>query len=397
MAIWRHMNNRLQLSGGSRRLPGGLCRQLRLLLPLLALVLLASCGRGVRHESWPGLSAVDGTLYVANLEQVQAINSETGKVYWGFPSDDDRDPGPFYSTPVLAPEHGDHGLLLIAGFSDQTVYALALGASPTERPDEAWRFAGASGQYVGTGTVVEDLFIIGNGDGRVYAINLEDGTGAWQFATQDRVWATPVVIGETVYVASLDHHLYALDLQTGSERWRLETEGALAATPVVADGDLWIGDFAQNLYRVDPEGGEVIWTFEARDWLWSTPLVDDTIMYFADVGGNVYALDVESQTLIWDEPVSIGDVVRGRPALNEDGSLLYVAGHETGRLRAIDTSSGALRESWGTTPENPGRLPGDLLVDDERLYAMPILVSERVQAYGLADGELLWSSPQGTD
>ncbi len=390
MAIWRHMINRLHVPGGLRQL-------LRLLMPLLALVLLASCGGGQRHESWPGLIFVDGTLYAANLEQVQALDAETAKVYWDFPSGDDRDEGPFYSTPVLAPNHGDNGLLLVAGFSDHTVYALDLGASPAERPDVRWRFAEASGQYVGTGVVAGDLFIIGNGDGRVYAVDLEDGTRAWQFATQDRVWATPVVIDDIVYVASLDHHLYALDLQTGAEQWRLETEGSLAATPVVADGDLWIGDFAQTLYRVAPEDGDVIWTFEAQDWLWSTPILDGTVLYFADVGGNVYALDVESQTLVWDEPVSIEDTVRGRPTLNQDGSLLFVAGHEKGSVHAIDTSAGTVRQSWGTPLENPGRLPGDLVVGGEQLYAMPILVAERVQAYGLTDGQLLWSMPESAE
>lgn len=388
MGMWRRLMIRLS------RLHGG--RMLRALAPLLVLVLLVGCGGGLRHESWPGLSIVDDTLYVANLERVEAIDAETGKVYWTFPDAEARGMGPFYAAPVPAPDEGEHGVLLAAGF-DRTVYALALGDTPAERPDELWRFSEAGGQYVATGTVTEDLYIIGNGDGRVYALRLEDGSKAWEFATRDRVWTTPVVVEDTVYVASLDHHLYALDVETGDMQWQLETEGSIATTPVYAGGDLWIGDFASQLYQVDLESQEVVWTFTADNWLWATPVFDGSVLYFADVGGQVYALDIESHTLVWDEPVVIDDAVHGQPALSEDHALLFVAGYEKGGIHAIDVNAGALRGSWGTPSENPGRLPGDLVADEEHLYAMPILVSERVQAFDLAAGELVWSVPQAEE
>jgi outer membrane protein assembly factor BamB len=386
MRVWRQLANRLPA------LLRGLT-PLRAVAVIFALVLLAGCQGGSLHESWPGLLATDGTLYVANLERIQALDAETGSAHWNFPAEDVKGVGPFYAAPVLASEEGDHGVLLVAGF-DRAVYALALGATPRERPDELWRFTGAGGQYVATGVVSNGLFIIGNGDGRVYAVRIEDGTSAWEFATRDRVWTAPVVVDGIVYVTSLDHHLYALDIETGELQWQLETRGAVAATPVFADGHLWIGDFASTMYQVDLEAREVVWTFEARNWLWSTPVLNGTVLYFADVGGNVYALDIEDRTMVWNEPVSVDDVVHGQPALSEDGSMLFVAGHEKGLIQAIDTETGNIRQSWGIVPQNPGRLPGDLVTDGVRLYAMPILVPARVQAFSLAAGDLLWTIPE---
>ena len=248
---------------------------------------------------------------------------------------------------------------------------------------------------MGTGTVASGLFLIGNGDGKVYALNIEDGSKAWEFATDDRVWATPVVVDDTVYVASLDHTLYALELQTGTEQWRVDVDGSVAMTPVLAGRDLWFGDFSSKLYQVDTQSGTISWTFEAENWLWATPVLDGSVLYFADVGGKVYALDIERRELVWDAPVVVDDAVRGRPALNGDGSLLFVAGYEKGAVYAIDTTTGTLRQSWGSPLENPGRLPSDLVTGDQRLYTLPILVSARVQAFSLAAGELIWSSPQG--
>ncbi len=395
MRVRRITTPRLVASGGSRR--HRLQWQSLLVLLLLVFVLGGCAGGGLRHESWPGMISVDGTLYVANLGHIEALNAETGKVYWSFPAVDEKKQQPFYATPVLVPEVGDYGLLVVACFTDRTVYGLSLGASPAERPDEVWRFDAAGGQYVGTGVVANGLFLIGNGDGKVYALNVSDGTLVWEFATRDRVWATPVVVDGTVYVASLDHHLYAVDLQSGVEQWSLEAEGAIAATPVVAGGHLWVGDFASKLYQVDLDARAVSWTFTASNWLWATPVPSGGTLYVVDMGGTVYALDTETLTMVWDAPALVGDVVRGRPALSSDGSLLYVAGYEKGQVVAIDTASGLVQQSWGMALVDPGRLPGDLVLDDERLYTMPVLVTERVQAFDPASGELLWSSPEALE
>jgi eukaryotic-like serine/threonine-protein kinase len=214
----------------------------------------------------------------------------------------------------------------------------------------------------------------------------------WEFATRDRVWATPVVVGSTVYIASMDHHLYAVDLQSGAESWRIKLDGAITATPLFVDGQLWLGDFASTFYRIDPATQTITWSMALEDWMWATPAHEGGTLYIADVAGSIIALDIRTLSTIWS--ASVGDVVRSRPALNEDGSLLFVAGYEQGKVLAVDTLTGNVRQSWGTQLQNPGRLPGDLVVDGERLYTMPILVEERVQAFGLVAGELLWTAPE---
>jgi len=389
MRGWRTSPNRLFKRGSQIRVT----LLTKVLVFVALLVVLSGCGGGLRHESWPGLLVDGDMIFAANLERIQAFEAETGKLLWSYPPETDKELRPFYSTPVLAEDYGDNGLLLFAGYKDQTVYALALEESRGNIPDEpVWTFLQATGQYVGSGVVADGKYIIGNGDGNVYAMNLEDGTSAWTFATQDRVWATPVVVEDTVYIASLDHNLYAVNLADGSEQWRLEMAGAIAGTPAYIDGTLWVGDFSSTLSQVDLSEQSVVWTFGAADWVWGAPLLDGTTLYFTDVGGHVYALNTETREMLWSDPVVIEDVLHGKPALSPDGNLLYVAGHEKGIVHALDAADGQ-KMNWGVEERNPGRLPGDLVTDGERLYVMPILVGTRIKVLDFDTGKVVWSYP----
>ncbi len=384
MQFWRKTSRRPVRTRVLGRLVVGL---------ILAMLVLVGCGRGGRHESWPGMILVDGVIYAANLESVQALNAETGALYWSFPGETEEEGlGPFYTPPTYVEDYGANGILIAAGFKDQTVYALSIGESPDASPNELWRFSGAGGQYVGGGTVADGKYIIGNGDGSVYALSLENGEKAWDFATEDRVWATPVVAGNVVYIASLDHHLYAVDIQNGVELWSLEFEGALSATPTLVGDRLWIGDFTANLYEVDLSTGEVVWQFEALDWLWASPLLDGSTLYVSDVSGHVYALDVETREMLWNEPAFVDDIVHGRPTLDAEGTTLFVPGFEKGQVHALDVSTGS-EVSWGMALESPGRLPGNLVSDGARLYTMPILIETRVRAFDINNGSLIWQYP----
>ncbi len=363
---------------------------------LLSLVLLSGCaGQGAQTQSWTGLSVVDEILYVADVGQVLAFDAvEGGAPLWSYPEKPSNDIG-FYAAPVFEAERE---LLLTAGYKSQMVYALRVDdLQPGEPPAVAWTFPGvqaeqgAAGQYVGSGVIAGDLFIIGNGDGKVYALNVADGTLAWSFATGDRVWATPLVYEETVYVASLDKMLYALDLSDGSERWSLETRGALPNSPVLVEGSIWIYGFGDQIYDVDPATGEILWIFEdGEDWFWAEPTMDDTHIYFSDVRGNVYAFDKVSHELVWKN--ALGDVVRGQAVLGPEGEQLLVPGHERGIIYALDTVTGD-ELPWGVVPENPGRLPSDLVTDGERVFAAPLLTEAKVRAFDAMNGKLLWQYP----
>ena len=95
----------------------------------------------------------------------------------------------------------------------------------------------------------DGVFVIGNSDKNVYALDVDSGDLKWQFETGHRVWATPLIEGDTVYIGSMDHHLYALRLSNGEELWKFAAPGggAFAGTPALQDGTLYIGTFANRV------------------------------------------------------------------------------------------------------------------------------------------------------
>jgi outer membrane protein assembly factor BamB len=154
-----------------------------------------------------------------------------------------------------------------------------------------------------------------------------------------------------------------------------------------------VGDFASKLYRINLDNHSIEWTYDAEDWLWATPVLDDSTMYLVDVGGNIYALNTDTNTEIWHRSGAIDDIVHGRPVLDVDGGRLYIAGYEKGEIHVIDTENGSLVNTW--TQKDAGRLPGDLVTDGERLYTLPILIPDRIQAFDLYTGDRIW--PEATD
>ncbi len=353
-------------------------------------LLLSGCAGGQAAQvSWPGATLDKGTLYIADVSQVKALDAANGTLLWSYPEKESAEIG-FYSTPVLDKERNR---LLVAGFKDRTVYALQLADSPTTVPGTAWTFKEALGQYVGSGAIAGNLFIIGNGDGDVYALDLATGAKVWTFSTQDRVWATPVVVDSLVYIASLDHHLYALDME-GKLVWDRELAGAVGATPVVVGDALWVGDFGDKMHQLDLKTGEERFTFTAKNWIWATPVVDGDRIYFSDVVGNVYAMDTAnpSQEPLWQ--TDLGDTLHGRAVLVtiNDESALLIPGDKLGKIFAVSAETGQ-QLSWGVILESPGNLPGDLVTDGTAVFSMPILIRERVRAFDVTSGKLLWQYP----
>lgn len=370
-------------------------RRLIVLAISIALLLAASgCAGRVRPMSWTGLTVLGEKLYAADLEQVIVLNASDGEPVWTFPKDPAEDSrGIFYVTPAVGEKHVVVASQTPGGglFSQprHTVWALDLATGK-----DLWHFDGAAAQHIEGGALSGDLFVIGDSDGNVYALDAESGVLRWTFETGYRVWATPLIASDTVYVGSMDRHLYALRLSDGQVRWDFPADGAFAGTPALYNDTLYIGAFDDQLYAVDAQTGTERWRFPGENWFWGTPAAYSDTVYAADVSGNVYAVDAETGEQIWTQKLldarEQGVPLRAGPALAEDGSRLFIGG-QNGTLYALDTGDGFV--IWSA--EGEGQVLSSPVVSGSLVYETLIYGPQRIRAFHVDNGREMWAySPE---
>ena len=374
---------------GKYRYPVGLAAAL-----LLLLVVLSGCGGAAQATSWPGLTVVGGIVFTADLQQVQALDAETGESLWAYPVDvKEARRGLFYVTPAVDDEH-----VIVAssappsqflGQPQNVIWALDRDGR------EIWSYRGAKGQFVEGGAIGGGMFVIGNSDGNVYGLDLESGQLRWKFETGHRVWATPLIVSETVYIGSMDRHLYALNVSSGAEIWKFNAGGAFAGTPAMHNGTLFVGAFDNRFYAIEAKTGTEVWDepFEGGNWFWGSPAIYGDTVYAADVDGNVYALEAGTKEKLW-EPVMLANEdgktahVRAGVALSEDGSTLFVSA-EDGTVHFIKTSDGH--------EDPPIRIEGDMysdpVVSGTIVFQPVILGPNRILALRVENGREVWAHP----
>lgn len=287
---------------------------------------------------------VGDTVYYACRDRLYALDAETGRVIWRYPTDQPLN-AQFRTTPVVA-----NGIIYI-GATDSNLYAISADTGKF-----LWSFR-TQGAILSHPTVVNDVVYFGCADGRVYAINARTGEPIWRggFRTLDAVNGAVAVADDTVFFISADQTLYAAAAPTGMMLWRLRLSGTLyAISPVVADRNVYVA--ASNvLYALQARSGRQVWTRALPDDIVIEPVAGNGMVYALTRDGRVWAFDTTGK-LVWNSKERIfTDQVVAPPTLA--GNVLVI-GTTRGGIYAVDVTNGNvlwkyLLQSSSSTPERP--------------------------------------------
>ena len=305
-------------------------------LPLLLVALVGCAGRIATPEAWSGAVADENAVYIGTREgDFRALNIEDGSILKRFalgPEDaDDRDLHGVYGAPVM-----HDGSLYFGGYNG-VLYALSAPSLDTKWSEPI----GSS--IVGGPSLAGDVVLVGADNGTVYAFDQEADeqqrwsvSERWTFQTGNKVWSSPIAVGDVVYATSLDKNLYAISLEDGSKLWHFTTKGAIASTPAYDGGTVYFGSFDGVFYAVNASDGTLLWRFDGADsWYWGAPLVYGDSVYAPSLDGNLYALDKRTGELRWTLETE-GPIV-GSPAVIFD---MIAIGSDDGRLHIVRISDG---------------------------------------------------------
>ena len=269
----------------------------------------------------PAVGRVDGgTVYAVFLQrmpcapgrsvdgEVVALAAGTGAVRWR------RRIGPSETSPLLV------GGRVLVGDWDGRVWALDARTGKT-----TWTFDAAGAVKGGLAASGSRLYF-GAYDGHVYALAASTGRLLWRASAQPRAigsstfYSTPAVAYGRVYIGSTDHKVYSYGAATGVLRWSHTTGGYVYGSPAIAKLLVLVGSYDGRFYAFDAATGQVAWTFEAGSPISGSANVLGNIVYFATLNGRTYALSVQTGRLRW--------VTEGGhySAPVTDGHQLYVVG-----------------------------------------------------------------------
>jgi outer membrane protein assembly factor BamB len=197
------------------------------------------------------------------------------------------------------------------------------------------------------------LVVVGGSGGQVVALDIADGTQRWQVQLSSEVLAKPAVSPAVVVVRSVDGRVRGLAADTGRELWMVEHQPPRlslrgTASPVIA-GNVVVAGFdngrigAYSLRDGEARWENIIATGRGRTEIErladvdATPQVLGQDIYAVSYRGRLANLAIESGQILWTTEMSSYN------GLSVDWTTVYVA-EADGEVVAVNRSSGA--ELW---------------------------------------------------
>ncbi len=302
------------------------------------------------------------------------------------------------------------GRLLYFGSTNHVFYAI-----DTECKLQ-WKRA-TGGALAGAAEVVGDTVYIGSDDGRVYALQADNGATRWMFPPAPVTHVAPAPAPMTPPTPE-EARAAARALRA---KWRYarrhkgesaieamsampEPRAATTAPPameipapstylaksfgasavVVEDGTVYAGNEDHKLYALDAATGALRWQFTADDAVSTAPLLVNNVIYFGTASGDVFAIDRQSHAQVWK--TSTPGAITSAPRLFNETVVVATAGRH---LVGLDAASGKAKWDFAT----PGVLHHPPVMYQGVLLASGGLGGGNVFGVRMQDSEVVWQVP----
>lgn len=218
----------------------------------------------------------------------------------------------------------------------------------------------------GSPVVFKDKVLIGSYDTNLWAVNLEDGSFLWKYATLGGVATTPVVDKKNglVLFGSEDHHFYALDIETGRVSWKHITSGRIRSSPYLAHDHVFFGNDNGHLYAISAGSGRLLWETDLGAEIRTRPFVTNDRVFVGAESGELFSLEL-SGLRKWSVDVSKrGRAISSSPYVDENEGICYV-GCFDGNLYAVDIAGNGY-VMWRFRTMKP--IISSAVVNDDTVY-----------------------------
>lgn len=228
-------------------------------------------------------------------------------------------------------------------FTGERVWRSRIGESPWGMFSAINIFDRRDPSYVTGGVgLAYGYVLMGTTGGEVVALSAADGEEVWRVEVGSEVLAPPIGGSNLIFVRTIDGRLLALEREDGSVRWSFDNQVPVltlrgTGAPVHADGIVYAGFANGMLAAIRAENGEPVWQHrvmlpEGRSELErmvdvdSQPVLAGGILYVVAFQGRLKALRASDGSLLWEREVSSHlDLARGYNQIyvvNEDDEII---------------------------------------------------------------------------
>jgi outer membrane protein assembly factor BamB len=285
----------------------------------------------------------DGQLIVGDYNKVlhsldPLTGVETQGKQWPFAQATDR-----YVASALSADQK-----VFAPNVDYSLYTLDLSGNPV------WQFLTKAALWAAPAADGKYLYLASM-DHNVYKLDAVTGQQVW--ATGDlggAMIATPAIDPNgNLYVGTFNSELVAINGQNGTVLWRVPAVGWVWASPLLVGDTLYYGDLSGTVYALGLDG-KVKWSVQPDSTSSHRAIVDkalvvNDIVYVSSETGTLYGLDINNGSIRLNKPIG-GKLYTG-PAAANDLILVAPMGLSVDKnsilLVALD-SSGA--QKWTFSP-----------------------------------------------
>ena len=206
----------------------------------------------------------------------------------------------------------------------------------------------------------------------------------------------PVGDGNLIYAASQDGKVVAIDPDNGKPRWKADLEVEISAGPGVGEGVLAVATKDGFVITLDAASGAEQWRANAGGEILAQPLIKDDLVVVQTIDNRLIALARFDGGQRWEiEQTAPVLTMRGASSPMLVGSLV-IAGFDNGRLAAINIETGdiewdsMLALSTGRSDlDRLADIDGAIAVVGQDVYAAGY--QGRVASIAAESGQVLWS------
>lgn len=208
----------------------------------------------------------------------------------------------------------------------------------------------------------------------------------WEYNTGYTIGSSAVINDSTVYVTDVSGKMYSLNLNDGSLKWSFQSNNAIYSTPAVQNNNIVFGSADSSVYSLNPENGEVNWKLKTNAAVLGCPIIENDIVYIGGSDRTFRAIDLPTGDIIW-EYSNLNGFVETKPVFY-DGKILFGAWDEY--FYCLDANTGKLIWKW------KGNLPGifyspaacwPVASDDIVFFAAP---DRKLTAINIDSGIEMW-------